>query len=383
MASVVMAVFLAISLNSLEEGTWDYMLGNMITQYNGYVQVQHEGYFDEPSINNAMPMWAMDSLPEGIRNVTDMAPRLESFALLATDTRTRGGMVVGIDPQHEDNLTGLADKLVDGSYLEPGDRALLLGNELATLLQVGVGDTLVLLGQGYHGANAVGKYPIKGLVKYNIVEMNKNIVLLPIAEAQHLFAAEGLATAMLLKLKNESQFRQTTVDLNATLPDDLVAMHWRELMPEIVQAMQADKGGSYIMQGIIYLIIAFGIFTTVLMMTAERMREFGVLLAVGMKRWRMRTMVVLEMMVLALLGVITGAVLSFPLVYYINQNPIHIGGDMAQTIEEYGFEPIYITSIAPVIFYSQIFIILGITLLVMLYPMWKLSRIDAVHAMRS
>lgn len=383
MTSIIMAVFLSIALNSMQEGSWDKMLDNIISQYTGYGQLHSTAYWEDKSINQAMPEWNLDSLPDVPANLEALVPRLESFALLASDEKTLGGKVVGIDPAKEHNLTGLGDKIIAGEYLSAADQAVLVGSRLAHNLLVEVGDTLILLGQGYHGVSAVGKYAVKGIVKYNSPDLDKTMLLLPLEEAQYLYGANGLVTSHVLQLKNPTRHAQTVAALNQVTDSEYEALTWEELMPDLVQAIQADRGGNYIMQFIIYLIIGFGIFSTILMMTAERTKEFGVLLAIGMKRWRLKLMVAFELLWLSLMGVLSGAVLALPIVVYLAAHPIYPGGEMSAMFEEYGLEPVYIMSTDPAIFYNQVFLILGITAMVLIYPILKLNRMQAVEAMRA
>lgn len=383
MSSIIMAVFLSIVLNALQEGSWNKMLDNIISQHTGYVQLQDTAYYADRSINHAMPVWTMDSLPSKPGNVSAIVPRLASFALVASDAKTMGGNIIGIEPGLEQTLTSIADKIIDGSYLSPTDQSILVGSRLAENLQVTVGDTLILLGQGYHGVSAVGKYAIKGIVKYNSPDLDKTMLLLPLAEAQHLFGAYGMATSHVLQLHHENKHNRTSQRLNNTLSQRYAAYTWEAMMPDLVQAIQADKGGNYIMQFIIYLIIGFGIFSTLLMMTAERTLEFGVLLAIGMKRWRLGAMVMMELIWLALLGALIGVAISLPLVSYLAANPIYPGGEMTAMFEEYGLEPVYVMATDPAIFYNQVLLVLGITALVIIYPLIKLNRMQAVSAMRA
>lgn len=383
MASIIMAVFLSIALNSMQEGSWDKMLDNIISQYTGYGQIHSQAYWEDKSLNHAMPEWTIDSLSDAPDNLEALVPRLESFSLLASDEKTLGGKVVGIDPVKEDQLTGLQEKMIAGEYLTADDQSVIVSSRLAENLLVDVGDTLILLGQGYHGVSAVGKYAVKGIVKYNSPDLDKTMLLLPLKEAQHLFGAYGLVTSHVLHLKNPTHHTKTVQALNEITSDTYEVMTWEELMPDLVQAIQADKGGNYIMQFIIYLIIGFGIFSTILMMTAERTKEFGVLLAIGMKRWRLKLMVTFELLWLALLGVLIGALITLPMVLYLAANPIYPGGEMSAMFEEYGLEPVYVMSTDPAIFYNQVFLILGITALVLIYPILKLNRMQAVEAMRA
>ena len=154
-------------------------------------------------------------------------------------------------------------------------------------------------------------------------------------------------------------------------------------MPELVQAIQADRGSSYIILLVLYIIVGFGIFGTVLMMVAERKFEFGVLLAIGTSRIRMAVMLIFEMLSITLLGTLIGIFVSLPVIFYFNINPMRFTGEMAKAIEEYGMEPFIRFSTDPEILFIQGFIIMVISLIISIYPLLYMNRLKPVEAMRN
>ncbi len=383
MASIVFAVFLATGMKSLQDGSWDHMINSVVGFYTGYGQVHTQGYWAEQSIDKVFPYSNADSLVTTTPHLRALVPRLESFALASAGNHTKGAIITGIDPESEDRLTQVRNRLTSGSYLESADRSVLVAEGLAKYLHITVGDTLVLLGQGYHGASAVGKYAVKGLVRYGAPDINNNLIVMPLTEAQWLFAAEGMVTTLVTDVDQPDKLKSVMRNLQKSLGDSYEVMDWQELMPELVQAMKADKSGGYIMFFIIYMVIGFGIFSTVLMMTVEREHEFGVLLAIGMKRLPMTLMLFAESVLIAAMGILAGSVLAIPLVAYFSKHPIYLGENLAEVMEVYGFEPYYVFSTDPMIFADQALIILGIVALVFLLPLWRIGILNAVAAMRS
>ncbi len=150
----------------------------------------------------------------------------------------------------------------------------------------------------------------------------------------------------------------------------------------MVQAFQADTGGNVIFLFVLYLIIGFGIFGTVLMMTAERMYEYGVVVSIGMRRYKLILISFLESNFLSMLGGIVGSIASFPLMYYLYANPIALTGDAADAMAEYGFEALISGSIDPGILLSNAIVILFIIALVMIYPLVVIGRLKPIKAMR-
>lgn len=381
-AAIVFAVFLAIVVSSLQQGTWEHMIGSVVERYSGYIQIHKKGYWHEQTLDNAMPLLTQDSLDGGAENVQAFIPRIEAAALGAAQKQSMGAQVIGIDPQKETALTGMADRLVSGRYLDKKDAGVLITLGYAQTMKLEVNDTLVLLGQGYHGVTAVGKYPVRGIVDLGNPILNQATVFLSMPQAQYLFGMPGLVTAMVINLKNNYKVEETTESLRDALPERYEVMDWKEMNPSLVQAIQADTGGMAIMLIIIYIVIAFGIFSTILMMTMERTHEFGILKAIGMKSWRLSLMMFYETVFIAILGIGLGVLFTIPVLAYFKQHPIVFTGNMAEVFKGYGFEPMYVFSTEPYIFLYQVMTILIIVMIVYIYPLVQLNRLNAVTAMR-
>ena len=196
-ASVFTAVILAMVMRSAQLGSYQHMIANVVSYYSGSIQVHRKGYWTEQTIDNSFI--PTDSVYAALKKnpaVVQYIPRLESFALASGQDLTRGAMIAGIEPTEENKVTGLKGKLISGSYLSDSDNAVLMAQGLANYLNMNVGDSLVLLGQGYHGMTADGIYRVKGIVKLPLPEMNKNMVYMPITTTQALYSADGRITSI-------------------------------------------------------------------------------------------------------------------------------------------------------------------------------------------
>lgn len=382
-ASILFAVFFACFMNSMQKGIWNHMEEGVVLSYFGYAQIHSQGYWDEQSIDKSFDPKPVQTALKDVSEITGFTPRLESFALASYGTATKGSLVLGIDPEEEHKMSQLKDKLIAGEYLEKDDKAVLLAEGLADYFKISVGDTLVLLSQGYHGANAAGKYPVKGLVKFGSPELNKQMMYLPLKEAQWFYAAEGLTTSLVLQIEDKDALPALLKSAKEKLNlETYEVMNWEELMPEMVQARDLDAQSGKLTLGILYLIVSFGIFGTILMMTKEREYEFGVLIAIGMQRLKLSLVVWLEVIMLGLLGTLGGIMCSLPLLYYVHSNPIYMGDDMAKAYEDFGIEPLIITSLDWSIFTEQAIIILFVTSVLALYPLFTINKLKPMEAMR-
>lgn len=383
-SSILLAVLLSVVTRSMQVGSYDQMIENAVGSYSGYIQIQDKNYHDESTLNNSF--YATDSLLsaiEALPNVETVVPRIESFALAAGDQKSRAAMVVGFDPEAERSLSNPAKKLTEGTYLNgPDDQHVLISEGLAEYLNVTVNDTLVLLGQGYHAMSAAGAYPIGGIVDFGPSQMTNALVYMPLETAQFFFGANQRLTAAALTVSDISDINETTQTLNQQLPNQLKALPWQEIMPELVQAIEADSGSGMITLLVLYIVVGFGILSTVLMMTAERQYEFGVMVSIGTKRLRLAAMLIIELILMSLLGVALGCLGSLPIIWYFHYNPIELGGEMAETVVQYGMEPILPFSVDPTILLNQGLIVLIIIVFIGLYPLyhsWKLQPLEAMH----
>lgn len=383
-AAIFLAVILSTMMMSLKEGVYEGMIKGAVGDYMGYVKVNGAGFWEEKNLDNSLVYSA--ELEEQImqeKDVKGVFPRLETFALAASDSLTRGSLVVGVDPELEKVLNHLDERIDEGEYFTNDDKAILIGKGLADYLKVGVSDTLVLLGMGFHSASAAGKYPIKGIVKFGSPELSKQLVFLPAKEAQWLYNMENRFTSLILHFKDPSKSKAVSESLSTQLSNEYEVMHWEEHNADLKKMIETDRVEGYVFMFILYLVISFGIFSTVLMMLQERMHEFGVLIALGMKRLKLATMVLIEVIIMSLLGALVGMFGAFPVVYYFHINPIRFGNDMAKMYEEYGIEAVLKTSIDPSIFVQQAVVVGLIACVIAFFPFYKLNRMRALNAMNS
>lgn len=383
-ASILFAVFFASAMRSLQEGSYGRMVENVVNFYSGYAQIHQKGYWEEKSLEESFEYSEdLQYLANEIDLLEDVAPRLESFALAAFDKLTKGTQVVGIDPVKEQSLIQLEGKLEEGAYLTSEEKSVLVSEGLAKYLKMEIGDTLVLISQGFRGANAAGKYPIKGIVKFGSPALNEGLVFLPLKEAQWFYAADNRLTSLVLKVNHAEDVAPMVEQLETKLSEEQYkVMGWEEMMPGLVQQIELDRAGGIVWLGVLYLIILFGIFGTILMMTAERKREMGILMAVGMKRPTMGLMMWLEIVLLGILGAIGGILVSIPVCYYFQENPIVMTGEYAKAYENFGVEPILPTILNPAIFVDQAMFVFVMTSLIALYPIWVIWRMKPVEAMK-
>lgn len=382
-ASVFFAVFFASLMRSAQVGSYGYMIHSSAKLYTGYLQVQGEGYWDNRSLDKSIIIGkTQQNEISNIPNLISINPRIEAFALVSHKTSTKVAQVIGIDPQSEDNMTGLKDKLINGAYLTGNSEGLLVAEGLAQMLKISVGDSIILYGQGYHGQIAAARLPVAGLVKLPFEEMNNGLVYMTLSNAQNVFSSYDRITSLSIMIDNIKHLDAVLSAVRAVVGQEFAIMTWDKMMPDLVQSIQMDNAGGIIMLAILYIIIGFGVFGTVMMMISERAKEFGILISVGMKKWKLILVAAFETIFVSFLGVITGIIGSLPLIFYLYHNPISITGDAAKTFDSLGIEAVFTFSADPGVFINQAAIVFIIALATIVYPFLFIRKLEPVNVLR-
>ena len=360
------------------------MIENSVKFYSGYLQVQDTAFWNERTLDNSFA--ASNELKESISQIPDVTlvvNRIESFALAANHLKSKPAMVMGIEPEAEDQITKISQKVKKGSFLKTGDKGAILGEGLAKYLGLDVGDTLVMISQGYHGISASGLFVIKGLLSHPNQEFNNRMVYLDIEAARDFYSASGLSTSLVVMAHDHYEVKHIKKAIERVLPAGNRVMTWTEMQPDLEQLIESDRGSGKIMLGILYMVIAFGMFSVVLMMVKERSREFGVVHAVGMQKSKLSTIVFFETIFIGLIGCSVGVLISYLFCTYFYFHPIPMSGKMAEAYEQYGMEPFLYFSLKASLFYSQMILVFLLSVFISVFPMYNIQRLKITKAMRN
>jgi ABC-type lipoprotein release transport system permease subunit len=382
--SVLIAVFLSLLMRSMQLGMYKHMIDNVVEAYTGYIQIHGKGYWEERSIDNSIIV--NDSLlnqMNDVKGIENIMPRLENYGLLSTGDLTKVISINGVDLEQELKNQDYTSKLISGKlFAQPHE--IVIGKGIASYFKIEVNDTLIFTGQGYHGMMAADKLVVSGIIDLKNPTLNKMTVLQSLSDAQNLFSAPDIVTSLIIDKKEASSINTIQKKLAAILDlDQYEVMNWKQMMPELQQTIVADSVGGLLMVAILYMILIFGIFGTVLMMTQERKYEFGVLVSIGMKKSQLMLMVFIETVILSLIGVIVGLILVYPIMLWKHYDPFVFPGTQAEMMENFGFSaeiPFYILPDLPLAHMSLIFVI---ALLVALYPIFVIKNLNPLKAMRA
>jgi len=382
--AIVTVLVLALFMRSMQEGSYAQNLDNATRFYSGYLQLQEPGFSKNQSIDKLLP--ADDEFVHRIHAIEGVAtavPRLESFALGAAGERSKGVVVMGVSPRAEDTYSGLAGRVRKGRYFsDEAEKAVLVGGKLAEYFDLTIGGELVLYGQGYHGTTAAGLYQVAGIIHFPNQQIDSRIVYLPLKTAQALYQTGNQVSAWVLHGERVKEIPALERSAREQMGEGVTVRNWADISPELAQQIALDRASGIFMILVLYGVVGFGLFGTIVMMTLERQREYAVMLATGMPRFKLQLLVILESFFIALTGVVIGFVVAMPLLIWFYFHPILITGNLAVTFEEMGFEAILPFSLAPELFIGQLFIVLLLLTICSLYPLARILKLNVADTLK-
>lgn len=310
-------IILAVNLN---EGSYQAMMRSAISGQAGHLVVQARGYQADPE-----PTLLVDQAAAVVAEAearfpgATVAARSRLAGLITSPNNAVGAGVLAIQPSKEREITDLHTKLTEGAWLDDDDdRGVILGAELARRLGVQLGEKVVLMGQGQTEVTS-RLLRLRGVVRTGAVELDANLAIVTLPCAQAFLERPDSANQITVHLRTTEGTPAMAAGLSEALQrPELEVLDWEQALPEIVQFIQADRTNNIVTMSIVGIIVAIGVLNTILMSVMERIREFGVLLALGLQPRQIATIIVIEGALLgffsALLGLALGVAASYPLV---------------------------------------------------------------------
>jgi len=380
MASVFFAVFFCVIMMGFSEGVWESMIDNMLRMQTGHIQIHGKDYWDDKITDNFMFM-AQSTLSriESINYVENVSPRVETFAMSSYGAVSKGIAIIGVSPEKEKQKSNLSSRIIAGAYLSETDEGILIGEGVSNYLKASIGDTLALIGQGYHGTSAAQLFVIRGILKFMTTEMDNTMAYITLSSAQSFIDMPDGYSGILISITDNNKLDEVISALRTMLytlnANNYAVYPWHFTMERLLQTSESDKAFSALIMYILYVIVGFGILGTIIMMTNERKREFCVMISLGMPRIRLAAVIAVEFLMMTLIGVVLAFAITLPVAHWFAAHPIEITGEMADMYASYGMEPVLPMSTRSYIFVNQIINVLIIALLAVIYPVNKILRL--------
>ena len=310
-------VLLAMAINY---GMVFQMVQTAIESELGHVQVHGLGFDDNPGIEIRIDSreGLSDRLVEGLPSVLSWAPRVRSEGLVYSPRASVGISLVGIDPARESGVSVLASSVVEGEYLDGASRRILLGERLAARLQVEVGDKVVVSAQDVNGEMAGEAYRVGGTFRTASRELDESVVYVRIDESQQFLGLGDAVSEYVLVAHRQRDADILRDALIVRLGGDVEVRTWKELRPLLVAMIDLFSQMGWYIYGTVFVAMAFGIANVLLMSVYERIREIGILTAIGLQPARLVATILAESLLLTLVGVAIGLAAGVGLVMLLS-----------------------------------------------------------------
>jgi putative ABC transport system permease protein len=382
LASIVVGVVAFMLYDSLSYGMIRQMLHNAIGSSVGHIQIHAAGYNDNRIIQQFIPdRAAVEDAVSTSASVEAWSARVPAYGLLSSALGSSGGIIVGVHPHDEADVSTIAASIVEGRYLEGGEREVVIGRKMAEKLHVDIGDRVVGMASALTGEVGSELFRVVGIFETVSSEFDMTHVHIPLGTAQRMLALEGNIIQVAVLVRSIDDVESTAADLRNRLGPGYEVLTYRQLLPMLVAQLELYDQMLYVIYLILGLAMIFGIINTMLMSVFERIREFGVLMAIGMKNGKVFFMVMLEALCLASAGTAAGILVGALLTLALGSTGLDLSV-FSDGLTSFGAG----TTIYPVLRLNGLVTIIVIvpltTLLGALYPAWKATRLLPVTAIR-
>ena len=273
---------------------------------------------------------ALKSQPE----VLAYGKRIHITGLISSPTGSVGVFISGVEPEREPKVTAMASYLVKGAFL-PGPKTIMIGDKLAQRLDVRLGEKVVVMAQADDGSMGAEAYRVAGLFHTGSTSFDGQIIYIPLRAVQELLATGTHVNNFVVKLRDIDEVDRVQVELAEKLHGlPVQVLSWKNVDHEILAIQKFQNALLFIVLVIVFAIVALGILNTLLMSMFERVREFGVLMAIGAKpRWVLK-LVLLESITLGLVGTAMGLAVGGAMIAFFHRAglPLPIGDALSYFI---------------------------------------------------
>lgn len=372
-------IFVDALIISMEEN----MIHSATASFLGEGQIHREGFLETIEVEKTIAN--LDQVTAQLEQeaiVSHFTLRTLNFSMISSPANVSAVSMVGIEPATEKHLSQIDEALIEGAYFDgDNERDIVIGSKLAELLEVGLGDRIVLTAAEAHtGDLAQEMFRISGIYHFNISEMDKAMVFVRLNKAREMLNLESEAHEIAITFTNAEYGRAKDLPFwSSYSTGGNEAQGWTELLPELEAVFELSSFSTWLIGLILFAVVALGIVNTLFMSLYERMFEFGVLRAVGTRPWALARLILFEAASLAVVSSVLGMILGFIVTYIFAQTGIDYTG-----IEYAGMtfrELLYPVMELKQFIYYPIWVFV-LTVLIGLYPASYAARMKPAKAMR-
>jgi putative ABC transport system permease protein len=324
--TIMVGCAMIIFMKAAQNGAFSQMIEDAVASNTGHIQIHEKGYWENMGIDYAlMPDRRIIDQLRATVSIAAFSMRVQTAGFVSSGSTTEGAVIQAVDPDMERKVTRLHTYILPGGrYLRKDDRKqIVMGETLAENLGVRVGDTISMISQGFDGSVAPANLAVAGLFRTGNPEYDNNLIIMPLSQAMETFTMMNYVNSIVIRLSDGMAIEATRDELRGALAGHgLEIMGWDELMPDMLQFIDMKHVGTYIFEFILFTIVAFGVMNTIQMSVYERIRELGIMMAIGTRPEQVRRMVHAESFFIALMGIVLGSAMGSALAIYFTYNPL-------------------------------------------------------------
>jgi ABC-type lipoprotein release transport system permease subunit len=378
--AITVGVWAMIFMTALMRGMVDQMVEDGINTLPGLVQVHHPDFRDDPSIENSMPepdarmLQALESPA-----VTGWTRRIRVPAMISSERDSRGVTLLGVDPAGEIALGFDPGTLVEGRFLEgPADKGLVVGKKMLERLETDLGKRVVVMSQDPENNIADRGFRIVGVYEAKLSGLEEIYVYAGLSTVQALLGIEGQISEIAVAGQDYRNMDDLLMQVSAGVNEDLEVLSWLELDAYLGAMLGVMDGFVLVWVVVIFLALSFGLVNTIMMSVFERVREIGLMMALGMKPNAILYQILLESLMLLVLGLLAGNILAIATIIPI-QDGIDISA-VSEGVEMMGASSVLYPALKlkDMVLANSVVILLGI--ITSLLPAWRASQYRPVEA---
>ena len=371
---------------ALQFGSYEMMIDNSLQAFSGHIQLQHPSYLEQPKMR-----YAVNNIADRAQRLRDelelssISARAAGFALASSQDRSYGLQILGVDASHEPLVSTLPGLIRRGRYLEPGAREeIVIGSVLARNLRIDIGDELSFLGSGFDDSFAAGVATVVGIFESGNADLDRSVAQVNLPYFQDSFTMGGAGHSIVIRAAQIEDVDSLMTQLNAEPQgsETVVARDWNELQPGLRQAIRADMTSAWFMYAVLIVLVAFSVLNTQLMSVLERTREFGTMMALGVRPARLARLVMLETGMMTSLGLLLGIGLGALITAYLSVVGFSYPG-MAEMSIKFNLPARMYPAISMLSLSLGPLIVACGSLLAAIYPALRLKRLLPIEAMRA
>jgi len=388
-SAISLATGILVFFMALQFSMYDASIRASTSAFQGHMQVQLKGYLDKPQMRSSFAR--ADQIREEIKKIDGIrfvSERGQAFALVSSEDRTYGVQIVGVEPEEEKNVSSIPGLVRQGQYLSGLEGyEVVIGSALANNLKVKLGDEITVLGQGKDGSLAATALKVKGLFESGVQELDRSLIEMPLQSFKDVFSMGDEIHALVIVTDKLEKIGLLQKQVDVLLQKEqksnqLVALTWEEILPGIKQAIQFDMTFGWMFYFSLILVVVFSVLNTFLMSILERTREFGLMLALGMRPISVARLVLRECVILTSIGIFVGLIIGSSIIFYYHTYGFYMPGS-EEMMKLWNIQGVAKPDFSIAALTIGPLVILATTFLALLYPLWRIIGFEAVEAMRA